>query len=35
MNFKPRLGIIKEMDSRLFSDDKMDIKSEFFEKIKK
>ena len=35
MNFKPRLGIIKEMDSRLFRDDKMDIKSEFFEKIKK
>jgi acyl CoA:acetate/3-ketoacid CoA transferase len=35
MNFEPRLGIIKEMDSRLFRNDKMDIKSEFFQKIKK
>lgn len=35
MNFKPRLGRVKEMDSRLFSDDKMGIKSEFFQKIKK
>jgi propionate CoA-transferase len=35
MNFKPTFGIIKEMDSRLFKDDKMDIKSEFFQKIKK
>jgi acyl CoA:acetate/3-ketoacid CoA transferase len=35
MNFKPRLGRVKEMDSRLFRDDKMGIKSEFFQKIKK
>ena len=35
MNFKPRLGRVKEMDSRLFRDDKMGIKSEFFHKIKK
>ena len=35
MNFKPRLGIVKEMDSRLFKDDKMCIKSEFFQQIKK
>ena len=35
MNFKPRLGIVKEMDSRLFRNDKMDIKTEFFQKIKK
>ena len=32
MNFEPRLGILKEMDSRLFRNDKMDIKSEFFQK---
>ena len=30
MDFKPRLGMVKEMDWRLFKDDKMDIKSEFF-----
>ena len=35
MNFKPRVGIVKEMDSRLFRDDKMGIKEEFFQKIKK
>jgi propionate CoA-transferase len=35
MNFKPRVGIIKEMDSQLFRDDKMGIKEEFFQKIKK
>ena len=35
MDFKPRLGIVKEMDRRLFKDDKMDIKNEFFQKIKK
>ncbi len=35
MDFKPRLGIVKEMDWRLFKDDKMDIKNEFFQKIKK
>ena len=35
MNFKPKLGRVKEMDSRLFRDDKMGIKSEFFQKIKK
>jgi len=35
MNFKPRVGIIKEMDSRLFRNDKMGIKEEFFQKIKK
>lgn len=35
MNFKPRFGRVKEMDSRLFRDDKMGIKSEFFQKIKK
>ena len=35
MNFKPRLGIVKEMDSRLSKDDKMCIKSEFFQQIKK
>ena len=35
MNFKPRVGTVKEMDSRLFRDDKMGIKEEFFQKIKK
>lgn len=35
MNFKPRVGIVREMDSRLFRDDKMGIKEEFFHKIKK
>jgi hypothetical protein len=29
------LSIVKEMDRRLFKDDKMDIKNEFFQKIKK
>jgi len=35
MDFKPRVGLVKEMDWRLFKDDKMNIKSEFFQKIKK
>ncbi len=35
MDFKPRLSRVKEMDRRLFKDDKMDIKNEFFQKIKK
>ncbi|MDF2738394.1 MAG: ydiF, partial [Nitrososphaeraceae archaeon] len=35
MNFVPNLGKIKEMDSRLFQENKMDIKDEFLQKIKK
>ena len=35
MNFEPSLGTVKEMDMRLFKNDKMNVKNEFFQKIKK
>ena len=35
MNFEPSLGTIKEMDMRLFKNDKMSVKNEFFQKVKK
>jgi propionate CoA-transferase len=35
MNFRPKIGVIKEMDPRLFEGNKMDIKKEFLQKIKK
>ena len=35
MNFMPKLGIIKEMDPRLFKENKMGLKEEFLQKIKR
>jgi acyl CoA:acetate/3-ketoacid CoA transferase len=35
MNFMPKLGKIEEMDSRLFQENKMNIKKDFLQKIKK
>ena len=35
MNFMPKLSIIKEMDFRLFKENKMGLKEEFLQKIKK
>jgi acyl CoA:acetate/3-ketoacid CoA transferase len=35
MNFIPKLGTIKEMDPRLFKENKMGLKEEFLQKIKR
>jgi hypothetical protein len=35
MNFVSKLGKIEEMDSRLFQENKMNIKKDFLQKVKK
>ncbi len=35
MNFMPKLGTIKEMDPRLFKENKMGLKEEFLQKLKR